>query len=197
MANYMGDYYSPGVADNYQLILSDLGWDEEGWELPNATYYVFDLYTEIVDGELAIPYGTYELDMTSSYEPNTIDASYTKYILLDEEGWDYADEAYFTEGTITVDTNGIVAELVAEDGTLHNVVFEGTVTEIVDYSSEFGDGYYEVLKSNLKTYVTFARMRSTSSSNNWGNILNQANNLTVPTNGDNLYIVETGTWSKK
>ena len=120
MANYMGDYYNPGVADNFQLILSDLGWDADGWELPNATYYVFDLYTEIVDGELAIPYGTYELDMTSSCEPNTIDAAYTKYILLDEEGWDYADEAYFTEGTITVDANGIVAELVAEDGTLHS-----------------------------------------------------------------------------
>ena len=57
MANYMGDYYNPGVADNFQLILSDLGWDEDGWELPNAAYYVFDLYTEVVDGELAIPYG--------------------------------------------------------------------------------------------------------------------------------------------
>lgn len=131
MANYMGDYYNPGVADNFQLILSVLGWDADGWELPNAAYYVFDLYAEIVDGELAIPYGTYEFDMTSSCEPNTIDAAYTKYILLDEEGWDYADEAYFTEGTLTVDANGIVAEHVAEDGTLHKVAYDGVVTNIV------------------------------------------------------------------
>ena len=149
MANYMGDYYNPGVADNFQLILSDLGWDEDGWELPNAAYYVFDLYAEIVDGELAIPYGTYEFDMTSSCEPNTIDAAYTKYILLDEEGWDYADEAYFTEGTLTIDANGIVAELVAEDGTLHKVAYDGVVTNIVDYSDEFGDGGSDEILSTL------------------------------------------------
>ena len=149
MANYMGDYYNPGVADNFQLILSDLGWDEEGWELPNAAYYVFDLYTEVVEGELAIPYGTYELDMTSSYAPNTIDAAYTKYILLDEEGWDYADEAYFVSGTLTVDANGIVAELVAEDDTVHKVAFKGAVTNIVDYSDEFGGGGSDEILSTL------------------------------------------------
>ena len=121
MANYMGDYYNPGVADNYQLVLSDLGWDEEGWELPNAAYYIFDLYAEIVDGELAIPYGTYKFDMTSSYAPNTIDAAYTKYILFDEYAWDYVEEVYFVSGTVTVDANGIVAELVAEDDVHHMV----------------------------------------------------------------------------
>ena len=140
MANYMGDYYNPGVADNFQLILSDLGWDEDGWELPNAAYYIFDIYTEVVDGELAIPYGVYEFDMTSSCAPNTIDAAYTKYILLDEYGWDYADEAYFTSGTLTVDADGIVAELEAEDGTVHKVAYKGAVTNIVDYSDEFGGG---------------------------------------------------------
>ena len=149
MANYMGDYYNPGVADNFQLILSDLGWDEDGWELPNAAYYIFDLYTEVVDGELAIPYGTYELDMTSSCAPNTIDAAYTRYILLDEEGWDYADEAYFVSGTLTVDANGIVAELVAENDTVHKVAFKGAVTNIVDYSDEFGGGGGDEILSTL------------------------------------------------
>ena len=140
MANYMGDYYNPGVADNYQLVLSDLGWDEEGWELPNAAYYIFDLYAEIVDGELAIPYGTYKFDMTSSYAPNTIDAAYTKYILFDEYAWDYVEEVCFVSGTVTVDANGIVAELVAEDDVHHMVTFAGAVTNIVDYSDEFDDG---------------------------------------------------------
>ena len=149
MANYMGDYYNPGVADNFQLILSDLGWDEDGWELPNAAYYIFDLYTEVIDGELAIPYGTYELDMTSSCVPNTIDAAYTRYILLDEEGWDYADEAYFVSGTLTVDANGIVAELVAENDTVHKVAFKGAVTNIVDYSDEFGGGGSDEILSTL------------------------------------------------
>lgn len=149
MANYMGDYYNPGVADNFTLVLSDLGWDEDGWELPNAAYYVFDLYTEVVDGELAIPYGTYKFDMTSSCEPNTIGASYTKYILMDADGWDYAEEAYFTSGTVTVDADGIVAELVAEDGNVHKVAYKGAVTNIVDYSDEFGGGGGDEILSTL------------------------------------------------
>ena len=147
MANYMGDYYSPGVADNFQLILSDLGWDEEGWELPNAAYYVLDLYTEMVDGELAIPYGTYALDMTSSYEPGTVDAACSRYILLDEYGWDYLAEAYFVAGSVTVDANGIVAELEDEDGTVYKIAYKGAVTHIEDYSGEFGGGGDEILST--------------------------------------------------
>lgn len=147
MANYMGDYYYPGVADNFQLILSDLGWDADGWELPNAAYYVFDLYAEVADGEVAIPYGTYEFDLTSSCVPNTVDGAYTRYILLDEYAWDYVEEVYFDSGSVTVDANGITAELVDQDGLLHKVSFAGAVTNIVDYSGEFdgGDGILSTL----------------------------------------------------
>ena len=149
MANYMGDYYNPGVADNFMVVLSDLGWDEDGWELPNAAYYILDLYTEIVDGELAIPYGTYALDMTDSCEPNTLSASSTRYILLDEYGWDYAAEAYFVAGSVTVDANGIVAELEDYDGAIHKVAYKGAVTNIVDYSDEFGGGGSDEVLSTL------------------------------------------------
>lgn len=147
MANYMGDYYNPGVADNFMVVLSDLGWDEDGWELPNAAYYILDLYTEIVDGELAIPYGTYALDMTDSCEPNTLSASSSRYILLDEYGWDYAAEAYFVAGSVTVDANGIVAELEDYDGAIHKVAYKGAVTNIVDFSDEFGGGGDEILST--------------------------------------------------
>ena len=149
MANYMGDYYNPGVADNFMVVLSDLGWDEDGWELPNAAYYILDLYTEIVDGELAIPYGTYALDMTDSCEPNTLSASSTRYILLDEYGWDYVAEAYFVAGSVTVDANGIVAELEDYDGAIHKVAYKGAVTNIVDYSDEFGGGGSDEVLSTL------------------------------------------------
>ena len=147
MANYMGDYYNPGVADNFMVVLSDLGWDEDGWELPNAAYYVFDLYTEVVDGELAIPYGTYALDMTDSCEPNTLSASSSRYILLDNEGWDYVAEAYFVAGSVTVDANGIFAELEDFEGAIHKVAYKGTVTNIVDFSDEFGGGGDEILST--------------------------------------------------
>ena len=149
MANYMGDYYNPGVADNFQLILSDLGWDADGWELPNAAYYVFDLYAAVADGEVAIPYGTYEFDLTSSCVPNTVDGAYTRYILLDEYAWDYVEEVYFDSGSVTVDANGITAELVDQNGLLHKVSFAGAVTNIVDYSGEFGGGGSDEVLSTL------------------------------------------------
>ena len=47
-AYYYGDQYNPGVADNFYLFLSDKGVDADGWELPNATYYRFDLFSELV-----------------------------------------------------------------------------------------------------------------------------------------------------
>ena len=140
MANYMGDYYNPGVADNFTLILSDLGWDEEGWELPNAGYYVFDLYTEVTNGVLEIPYGTYSLDLSDSCAPNTIGASYSKFIRLDEYGWDYVEEVYFASATLTVTESGITADLVAEDGREFKVAYNGIVANIVDCSGEFGGG---------------------------------------------------------
>ncbi|MBR5133181.1 MAG: BACON domain-containing protein [Alistipes sp.] len=140
VANYMGDYYNPGVADNFTIVLSDLGLDENGWELPDASYYLFDLYTEVVDGELRIPHGTYSFDLYDTCLPNTIGASFTRYILMDQYANDYLEEIYFVEGTLTVDADGIVADLVAEDGTHHNVTFEGVVTNIADYSDEFGGG---------------------------------------------------------
>ena len=159
MANYMGDYYNPGVADNFMVVLSDLGWDEDGWELPNAAYYILDLYTEIVDGELAIPYGTYALDMTDSCEPNTLSASSSRYILLDNEGWDYVAEAYFVAGSVTVDANGIVAELEDFEGAIHKVAYKGTVTNIVDFSDEFGGGGDEIL-STLYRVGSYSRWRT-------------------------------------
>ena len=140
MANYMGDYYNPGVADNFTLILSDLGWDEEGWELPNAGYYVFDLYTEVTNGVLEIPYGTYSLDLSDSCAPNTIGASYSKFIRLDEYAWDYVEEVYFASATLTVTESGITADFVAEDGREFKVAYNGIVANIVDYSGEFGGG---------------------------------------------------------
>ena len=42
-ANYFGDQYTPGVADNYYLFLSDLGLDADGYEQANGTYYRFDI----------------------------------------------------------------------------------------------------------------------------------------------------------
>ena len=144
---YRGDYYNPGVTDNFCLMFSDIGWDEEYFELPNGAYYIFDIYTDIIDGELALPYGTYTIDMNGTMAPFTIDPSYSIYYLLDEEGWDYVEEEYFVDGTITISAEGAVAELTTFSGATHMITFQGAIDNIIDYSedSEGGDDIYSTL----------------------------------------------------
>lgn len=152
MVYYRGDYYNPGVSDNFCVMFSDLGWDEEGWELPNGAYYIFDIYTEIIDGELAVPYGTYNIDLNTTMDPFTIDASYSSYYLLDEEGWEYVEEALFVEGYLTISAEGAVAELVTESGAVHTVSFNGAIDNIIDYSedSEGGDETHSTLTDDYR-----------------------------------------------
>ena len=50
---------------------------------------------------------------------------------------------------------------------------------------------------NNHTMVIFTRMNSADKNNmNWNNVWNQTNDLTIPTNGDNLYTIGSGAWSK-
>lgn len=138
-ATYYGDQYSPGVADNFYFFLSDKGFDADGWELPNATYYRFDLFSNIVNPEegLAIPYGTYTIDNGSS-EPFTIGAQYSAYYIMDSEGWDYAVSSAITSGTVTISEDGVVADLMIA-GAHHVVTFSGDIL-VTDASSGGGEG---------------------------------------------------------
>jgi hypothetical protein len=138
-AYYYGDQYNPGVADNFYFFLSDTGVDADGWELPNATYYRFDLFSNIVNPEegLAIPYGTYTIDNGSS-EPFTIGAQYSAYYIMDSEGWDYAVSSAITSGTVTISEDGVVADLMIA-GAHHVVTFSGDIL-VTDASSGGGEG---------------------------------------------------------
>lgn len=138
-ATYYGDQYSPGVADNFYFFLSDKGFDADGWELPNATYYRFDLYSELVNKEegLAIPYGTYTIDDGSS-NPYTIGAYYSAYYVMDDAGWDYAVSSAITSGTVTISEDGVVADLMIA-GAHHVVTFSGDIL-VTDASSGGGEG---------------------------------------------------------
>ena len=146
-ATYYGDQYSPGVADNFYFFLSDKGFDADGWELPNATYYRFDLFSNIVNPEegLAIPYGTYTIDNGSS-EPFTIGAQYSAYYVMDSEGWDYAISSAITSGTVTISEDGVIADLMIA-GAHHVVTFSGDI--LVTDASSGGGGDYEGPYSTL------------------------------------------------
>ena len=79
--------------------------------------------------------------------------------------------------------------------------FFGNDDTWVSMTDPDGDGIYEVQKPTNKNYpnVIFCRMNPSSTTNGWTKetqFWNQTSDLTVPTNGNNLYTVKDGTWDK-
>ena len=136
-AYYFGDQYNPGVADNFYFFLSPDGLDSDGYEYnAGGEYYRFDIYAEILDSNhTSIPYGTYTIDTTDSCDAGTISYSYSAHYLYDAYG-NYELVEYPASGTVTIDENGVVAE-VAINGSTHKITFNGVVT-IIDQAPEDG-----------------------------------------------------------
>lgn len=136
---YYGDYYSPGIG-NYYLHLSDNGFEESGYALPNSTYYRIDLYSDYYDGEevatLQLPCGTYALDTTDSYAHGTFSVAWSKYLKSDDEG-NFVEEKSFEAGELTVAEDGVVLR-VTIDGEEHTVTYEGS-TLVADKRSSTGE----------------------------------------------------------
>lgn len=148
-AYYYGDQYNPGVSDNFYLFLSDVGVDADGWELPNGTYYRFDLYSELVNAEngVAIPYGTYTLD-SGTMIPYTISMGYSAYYVMDDAAWDYAVSGTPIAGTVVVDETGITAHIMINGG-WHTVTYEGEIVIVDASSGGEGGGDFEGPYSTL------------------------------------------------
>ena len=85
-----------------------------------------------------------------------------------------------------------------KDGARFAAYFFGNGETWVSMTDPDGDGIFEVQIPTSKKYpsVIFCRMNPSASANNWSNKWNQSADLTVPTNGNNLYTVKEGTWDK-
>ena len=83
------------------------------------------------------------------------------------------------------------------DGARFAAYFFGNGETWVSMTDSDGDGIYSCTSPN-KSYpnVIFCRMNPSASANNWNNKYNQTGDLTIPTNGNNLYTVKEGTWDK-
>lgn len=57
-----------------------------------------------------------------------------------------------------------------------------------------GDGIYEVAVPSGFPKVIFCRMNPSASANNWNNKWNQTGDLTIPTDGKNLFTIPSGFW---
>jgi hypothetical protein len=85
-----------------------------------------------------------------------------------------------------------------KDGARFAAYFFGNGETWVSMADPDGDGIFEVQIPTSKKYpsVIFCRMNPSASANNWSNKWNQSADLTVPTNGNNLYTVKENTWDK-
>lgn len=153
-AEYYGDEYTPGTADNYLLMLSDFGFDEDGYEYAGGTYYWFDLYAPITS-DVSITPGRYNLDYNGSCAPWTVDvSSYTKYYMVDEWGYDYIALDYPDSGYIDINEDGtIYAEVhLANSGATHKISYDGDIY-IYDDTDDGGDYGEDILTTLTGEYT--------------------------------------------
>ena len=121
---YNGTEYS--AAHNYYFILSDLGFDSEGYALAGGKYYQLDLYgvEGVVDAEgyIHIPAGTYTFDTNYTTAEGTINSYYSGYYEVDAAGTGYAAKAGFEDGQLVVTDDGLTLTVTIA-GVQHTVVY--------------------------------------------------------------------------
>ena len=83
-----------------------------------------------------------------------------------------------------------------KDGARFAAYFFGNGETWVSMTDEDGDGIYECEVPTGYAQVIFCRMNPNAPENNWNNKWNQTSDLTIPSDGTNLYTVKDGTWDK-
>lgn len=153
MGDYYGNEFSPDPnTGNFWLILSENGLNEDGAQYPNSTYYRFDVYTPLSDIEygeadlIPVPEGVYHFDPTDSFANGTVSNQYSIAWTTDANGAVSSTDAtvYFEECTLTVTSDGIVAQVVIR-GETHTITYNGT-PEVTDartnpFLSDLNDDY--------------------------------------------------------
>ncbi|MBR2429158.1 MAG: BACON domain-containing protein [Alistipes sp.] len=120
---YYGTQYSS--AYNYQVFLSDNGLNENGNFKQNGEYYMLDMYAadSAENNKFTLPNGKY----TASETPNAGTfgiGDYGAHIKIVDGVPTYS---LYKQGTVTVTDGKIEAKIMMEDGTIHNVLFEGNL----------------------------------------------------------------------
>lgn len=131
-----GTYHGSELSEayNYNIVLSNANADSDSFA-PNASYYYFEIYSDIYSkgGEyIDLPVASdtskqYRYDQYSRRRSGFFSAEHSYAIFTDNEG--NTTQVGYTDGTLTLKHNGssleITAELVMEDGTTHCVKYSG------------------------------------------------------------------------
>ena len=123
-----GEYLSLQTADDYNYYVQ-VGTGEIDYMngTPNATYYYFDIFSKFRGGmDPILPNGTYTLDTSNKFKPGSFSAQGSMAHINNEYG-EHAVEFKMSMGTVTVTDNKFEATVHMTDGTIHHIVFEGTL----------------------------------------------------------------------
>lgn len=139
MPQLMGSYY--GIQQgangllNYYLVFAEEGVSNNNYSVPNAKYYIIDLYLEDTAtpadmNHITVPSGTYEIDKKNSPWPGSFKDTYSWYQINDETGMAPSkNQIPYEEGSrLIVEDGKITLEAILTiDGILetHIVTFEG------------------------------------------------------------------------
>lgn len=120
---YYGTEYS--AAYNYMVYLSDNGLNENGHYKEDGIYYMFDIYAadSAENNSFTLPNGKY----TASETPNAGTFGIGDYGACIKLVGGVPTYSMYKQGTVTVTDGKIEAKIMMEDGTIHNVVFEGNL----------------------------------------------------------------------
>ena len=120
---YYGTQYS--AAYNYMVYLSDNGLNESGNYKQDGVYYMFDIYAadSAENNSFTLPNGKY----TASETPNAGTFGIGDYGACIKLVGGVPTYSMYKQGTVTVSDGKIEAKIMMEDGTIHNVVFEGNL----------------------------------------------------------------------
>ena len=120
---YYGTKYS--AAYNYLVYLSDTGLNEDGHYKQDGVYYMLDIYAadSAENNNFTLPNGKY----TASETPNAGTFGIGDYGANIVVVGGVPTYSLYKQGTVTVSDGKIEAKILMEDGTIHNVVYEGNL----------------------------------------------------------------------
>lgn len=152
IGTYHGTEYSK--AYNYNIVLSDYSADSDSFA-PNASYYYFELYSDIYSEggayvNLPVANGTsrqYRYDQYNKRYNGTFTAERSYAIFTDSEG--NPTRQNYTSGTLNIaykegNKVEIVADIVMEDGKLHRIKYQGSRTFYNLYNDPYSTLYTDL-----------------------------------------------------
>lgn len=162
---FYGDWLDFGN-DNFYIILSDVGLDENDYPNPDGQFLVIDLYSPLaIDQNNPVPStGTY--DANSSDEEFSINCGYSYYYYTDAEG-NECGKVYLSGGKFYISEKDMLytleADFTLEDGRAIHCKYEGPFV-LPAYNED--NNKLPLLESGLNT--TFTGAKATNYGNEYG-----------------------------